>query len=150
MLVFPLAFDQPHNAAAVDNRQLGVRMDIAHFTPNELVNNIEAILVNTVIQENVKRSSSILRDKLHSPGARASFWINHVTRNGGKHLRTSAFELNYFQFLMFDIYTFVFCIIMIILCIWASVLFCVIKCCIRCCFKPKVLFYVGESKLKSE
>ena len=104
MLVMPLAGDQPSNANIVRNRNLGISMDIGNFQISELIDNINTLFTDVKYKRHIQVVSNVLHDKLHSAGERASFAINHVTKFGGGHLRSGAFEMYLFQFLMLDVY----------------------------------------------
>ena len=104
MLVMPFAADQPLNANIVKNRNLGIIMDIANFQISELINNIDILFTDVKYERHIQAASNVLHDKLHSPGERASFAVNHVIKYGGGHLRSGAFELYLFQFLLLDVY----------------------------------------------
>lgn len=104
LIVFPMAIEQPSNAAMAVSRGLAIRMDISEFTSNELRQNIETIIQNESYTENARKISSILRDKKETAAERVSFMIEHVLKYGDAHLRTAAHKLSLLEFLMVDIF----------------------------------------------
>ena len=103
VIVFPLAFDQPDQAAVAAAKGFGIRMDLADFTIPDFVKNVRKILDDPSFTEKAKMASSILKDKKETPAQRASFMIEHVIKYGDKHLRTGVYKLNLFQYFMLDI-----------------------------------------------
>jgi UDP:flavonoid glycosyltransferase YjiC (YdhE family) len=108
LIIFPIAFDQPANAVAAESKGYAIRMNIAEFTSDELVANIDKILNNTTYQENAKMASRILRDKPDTAAERVGRMIEHVIKYGDRHLRTGAFDLSPMQFMMLDIFAVIF------------------------------------------
>ena len=121
VIVFPIALDQPDNAAVVANKGYGIRMDIAHFSVDTLLENIDTIFSNPRFAENIKMASAVLKDKPNKPEERVSFLINHVIRHGDEHLRTGAYKLSMLQYLMFDIFLF---FVSVIFVVFSLTLFC--------------------------
>jgi hypothetical protein len=104
LIVFPFSIDQPANAAAAESKGYAVRMNIADFTSDELVANIEKVLNNATYRENAELASRILRDRPETAAERVGRMIEHVIKYGDRHLRTGAFDLSLMQFMMFDIF----------------------------------------------
>jgi len=57
--------------------------------------------------------SAVLHDDPRSPREIASYWIEHVIKHGGKHLRFVAMDTPLYQFLMIDVIAFVFIILLL-------------------------------------
>ncbi len=57
--------------------------------------------------------SAILRD-LPPAKERAIFWIEHVFKFGGEHLRAHVFELNFIQYYLIDVAVFIILIAVIL------------------------------------
>lgn len=123
LIVFPLAIEQPSNAAMAVSRGFAIKMDISDFSSNELRRNIEKIMKEESYIQNARKSSSRLRDKKDTAAERVSFMIEHVLKYGDAHLRTAAYKLSLMEFLMFDIFAFLSAIllfagILILVLIW--------------------------------
>ena len=106
MIVLPVFVDQFHNAAAIQDKGLGIRMEMPSFTPEELVYNIERIITDPVYLDRSKQFATLLRDRPLDAKDRVAFWVNHIIKFGGKHLRSGAVDLSMPQFLMLDVWTF--------------------------------------------
>ena len=116
MVVFPIYFDQPFNSEIIQRRQLGVSMKIWNFTTYDLKENLLKVIKSQNISYNIQVASKILKKKPQSPGKRISFWINHVKKYGSRHLRTSAFKLSTYQYLLIDIFIiFVFILLLLLI-----------------------------------
>ena len=104
MIVFPLFGDQFYNAKRGQEKGFSLTMDILSFQPQELVKNIETILVkDSSFQSSILKASAIYRSAREHPRERAAFWIEHVMKYGGAHLRSHALDMTWYEFLMLDI-----------------------------------------------
>jgi len=103
----------------------GLTLDIHSFTSSQLFNNIQEILTNTNYTTAIRKISAVLRDEPMSPGEKASFWIEHVIKHGGKHLRSIAMDMPTYQFLMFDVIGLVFIILILFLSLASLIVVCI-------------------------
>lgn len=106
MLGIPLFADQHHNAFRITDRGYGLSIDITSFETEDLVLKMNNILNNASYYENVQLSSSIMKDRPH-PKEEAVFWIEHVIKFGGSHLRGISMDMPWYKLLMFDIWLFI-------------------------------------------
>lgn len=103
MLGFPLFVpEQHHNAFRVTDRGYGLSLNIREFSEEQLNNAISECLINSTILKNVKWASNVLKDRKH-PKYEAVYWIEHVTKFGGKHLRGVSMDLPWYKLLMLDL-----------------------------------------------
>ena len=101
---FPLFFpDQMANGQMAVGQGFGLVMDIHRFTATLLRANIEEVLDNPKYRSAIERMSAIWHDQPETPAARASFWIEHVIKFGGDHLRPASMDMSLAEFLMFDV-----------------------------------------------
>jgi len=109
MIGFPVsAFaDQVHNARRLDHKGYGLSINLYHFTADELLANIRKVLEDTSYKERVANASEIFRSQPQSPVERATFWIEHVCRFGGDHLRSAGNDLPLYSYLMLDVLAFI-------------------------------------------
>ena len=107
MLGFPLFGDQPHNAFRMVDHGYGAKMNIRAFTSNELVNNIHKVLHEKSFKMATQKASDILKSRPMTAQDTAAYWVEHVLKYGGEHLRTGAMDMPLYQFLMLDILLFV-------------------------------------------
>ena len=102
-ICFPVSVDQPQTAYLLDSRGLGRVMQLGEFTSDELVAEIAFVLGDKRISRNMQTASSLFRNKSDTPSKRISYWVQHLALHGADHLRTSATELNIFQFYCLDV-----------------------------------------------
>jgi len=143
LLIFPIALDQPANAAAAVSKGFAIQMNIADFSSESLVSNIHKLITDPTYERNASLASAILRDRRDTAAQRVSVMIDHVIKYGDRHLRTGAFELSTLQFMMFDIFAALFAA--------AAVVFLTVTLC--CCCVYRYCFRRGTSsqeKLKSQ
>ncbi|XP_072175900.1 UDP-glucuronosyltransferase 2C1-like [Diadema setosum] len=95
MVIMPLFGDQPANAAAVADRGLGVVIDRSTITEDKFRKAVRQVLDDPRYKINAAKASAIFQDDLMKPLDRAIFWIEHVVKFGGAHLRTRANDLNF-------------------------------------------------------
>jgi len=114
MIGFPIFGDQPFNANRLEHKGFGISMDIHVFQVDELVHNVHRIIADRSFKDQVTRASLILRDDPQSPAERASYWIEHVCRFGGDHLRSAGQDLQLYEYLMLDILVFVLLLVIVI------------------------------------
>ena len=131
ILGFPLALDQPFNADVMKRKGLGMVIHMRNFTAESLLKAMNKILESEEIAANMRRASEIMADKPVPASKRISFWVNHLTKHGAEHLRTSAFELSHAQFLMLDIFLFIFAVLLIILLLVVCICYMCTKCVLR-------------------
>ena len=131
ILGFPLALDQPFNADVMKRKGLGMVIHMRNFTAESLLEAMNKILESKEIAANMRRASEMMADKPVPASKRISFWVNHLTKHGADHLRTSAFELSHAQFLMLDIFLFIFAVLLIILLLVVCICYMCTKCVLR-------------------
>ena len=107
MIGFPLYMEQPHNALRMVVHGYGLRLDILKFTTHELVNNIHKVLNEKSFKIAVQKPSKILKSRPMTAQDTAAYWVEHVLKHGGEHLRTGAMDMPLYQFLMLDILLFI-------------------------------------------
>ena len=147
VIVFPLAFDQPDQAVVAAAKGFGIRMDLADFTIPDFVKNVRKILDDPSFTENVKMASSILKDKKETPAQRASFMIEHVIKYGDKHLRTGAYKLNVFQYIMLDIFVFISFLVIIFTFLSVACATCFYRFLRKVCFVEKKSKYIHTNEM---
>ena len=107
MIGFPLFAEQPHNAFRMVDHGYGLRMNILKFTVDELVKNIHKVLNEKSFKMATQKASDILKSRPMTAQDTAAYWVEHVLKHGGEHLRTGAMDMPLYQFLMLDILLFV-------------------------------------------
>jgi glucuronosyltransferase len=103
MLGFPLFSEQAWNCERVRRKGFALSMDILNFSVTELHDSIRELLDNPVYSRTVKKMSQIFRDQPMTGCEKAAFWIEHVMKYGGDHLRSLTLSMPLYQFLMLDV-----------------------------------------------
>ena len=99
----PIGMDQHSNAAFLKSRRYGKILDITSFSEEELVENINNILSDQTYSENLRKTGEIIRDMQQNNISNPVFWINHVIKFGDAHLRSHAYNMPLYQYLMLDV-----------------------------------------------
>ncbi|XP_070538134.1 UDP-glucuronosyltransferase 2A3-like [Ptychodera flava] len=126
----PLWSDQFDNMARMTEKGMAVTLTMATLTSNELYEAVKNVIEDPSYKENAARLSRIQRDIPMSTGEAAVFWIEHVIKHGGQHLRAEALNLNIIQYFSLDVIAFllVILILFIFLFVKAMSLFCRFLC----------------------
>ena len=103
MIAFPHIVDQMRNAKLMVELGLGMLMHIKNFTSDELTMNIKEVLTNEKYKKNIDHRSAILADQPMTGAETAAYWIEHVIKFGGGHLKSHALDMAWYEFYMFDI-----------------------------------------------
>lgn len=99
----PLFAEQDGNCQRARSKGFGLQMDITDFTVDALVSNIRELLDNSTYLAAIRKMSAIYRDQPMTGRQKAAFWIEHVIKYGGKHLRSPAADMPRYQLFMLDI-----------------------------------------------
>ena len=127
-IVFPVAADQSYSAARAEQKGIGIHMDVRDFTSQELLDNIKKIMANEKYERNAKKASQIYRS-LPSSKDNIIFWVNHVLKFGGDHLRPPYIDMPFYKFFMLDVLAFFILVIVAIILVMRSLC----RCCCRIC-----------------
>ena len=114
MIGFPVGGDQIYNAKLLVRKGYGLSMDLYRFTADELLDGIHGILAEASYKERVVKASQIFRSQAQTPVERATFWIEHVCRFGGEHLRSAGNDLPVYSYFMLDVLAFLLIILHVV------------------------------------
>ncbi|XP_064626243.1 UDP-glucuronosyltransferase 2C1-like [Lineus longissimus] len=105
MLGVPLAGDQFGNTDRSVELGYGLKANIKTDSPEEIASLVKELIDNPKYETAVNKASLILKSV---PPAKdtAAYWVEHVMKYGGSHLRTTLADMSDIQFIMFDIYAF--------------------------------------------
>eukprot|EP00057_Strongylocentrotus_purpuratus_P015073 XP_011669547.1 PREDICTED: UDP-glucuronosyltransferase 2C1 [Strongylocentrotus purpuratus] len=131
MLLMPIGGDQPSNAHLVAAKGMGLVLDPNNLNEDEIRISISTLLNDESYKVNVMKGSGILRDRLASPLDTAVFWIEHVVKYGGDHLRLRSTEMGFIQLNSLDVAAFL--VVLFLIIIYIDYL--VIRGCYRCVCK---------------
>ena len=111
MICIPYMGEQAYNAERLVYNGYGLKLNLQSFTEKDLFTSITEILTNGSYRENIGRGSEIYRDRPMTPTVRAVYWIEHVLKHGGHHLRSPALDMPWYQYLLLDILLFLLSVI---------------------------------------
>ena len=131
MVGFPLFADQHANGLRMQHKHFGIVLDINSFTADELVEAINEVLTNETYKAAVSHASAILRDRPINSLQTATYWVEHVLKFGGEHLRSYAQDMPWYQFFMLDVLIFFVALAALILAILVCILIIIYKCVMR-------------------
>ncbi|KAJ6641713.1 UDP-glucosyltransferase 2 [Pseudolycoriella hygida] len=116
VLAIPFGGDQFANAKKAANDEWAEIIEYPELTQDIFERKLFSLLQQTKYKSNVKRISSLYRDRPLSAIETAIFWIEYVIRhNGAKHLQYPGVELNFFQQNSLDVIGFLFVVFYIVL-----------------------------------
>lgn len=111
----PIFGDQQPNVQHVVFKGFGVRVDYSNLTEYSLTWAVNQVLTQPEYKIRANVISSRYRDRPVDALKLAKFWIEYVIRhNGARFMRSPAVKLNYFQYYNWDVYTFIFSFIGIV------------------------------------
>ncbi|XP_072042634.1 UDP-glucuronosyltransferase 2B10-like [Amphiura filiformis] len=116
VICLPVFYDQPDIAQRIASKGAGLRLDINTVTSEILVEAIQRVLDDDSFRSNMRTLSTIFKDKPNHPADEVALWTEYVVRHGGAgHLRSAAYDLSLFQYLLLDVILFMtLCIIIVI------------------------------------
>ena len=140
VLGFPFAIDQFNNAALMKSKGFGEILHLHDITSDELYTTINKMLNEKRYMESVKKLSAIYKEVQASGLRDPVFWVEHVIKYGGSHLRSHAYNMPDYQYLMIDVMAFLAAVAVTVM----LVLFMLCRCFMRCLCK------CGQGKSKTE
>lgn len=95
--------EQGWNCARAELKGIALCLDLMTFSADKLHSYIRELIDNATYRINVRRLSEIWRDEPMIGREKAGFWINHVIKYGGAHLRSPSLDQSVYEFLMLDV-----------------------------------------------
>jgi UDP:flavonoid glycosyltransferase YjiC (YdhE family) len=123
MITVPMFGDQPYNADRVTRKGFGVTLNKDTFTSDDVLLAIKKVVKEKQIQQNIRKCSEKFRS-LPSAHDTILFWVEHVIRFGGDHLKPVAIHVPLWKMFMLDVLALVLIVILILytillfVCIW--------------------------------
>ncbi|PIK37267.1 putative UDP-glucuronosyltransferase 2C1 [Apostichopus japonicus] len=106
MVVIPLLGDQVSHGARVQKKGMGLMLDKTNITEENLMEVVQEVLHNPSYKERAQLFSDIHNDLPMKPLERAVYWIEHVMKFGGAHLRPRSADMNFIELYMIDVAVF--------------------------------------------
>ncbi len=99
----PLFYDQKYNARVLKTKGYGEIIDVLTFNSDELRQKLKMVLEDGSYKARVETASEIFHDDPETPRQRVSRMVEQVIKHGAGHLRSSAYDLSWYQYWMLDI-----------------------------------------------
>lgn len=129
LLIMPLAGDQMSNAVRVQAKGLGFPIDKNTLTEQSFREALDEILHNPKYAANMKKASGIMKDQIVPTREKIAYYIEHILKFGGDHLRSRALELNFIQRNSLDVVAFLAAVLLMFMVILKWL---ICKCCGLC------------------
>ena len=100
----PIVGDQAYFAKVIQEKGYGLSLKMSSFTEDELSRSIKDVLNNHKYTKNIKTASEIFHNQPTVPLERATYWVEHVIKYGGDHVRSHALRMPWWQYLMVDVF----------------------------------------------
>ena len=123
MIGLPFFADQIYNCKRIEYKKLGICMDLRYLTVEPLLRNINKILYSDVYTAKAQKASKIFRDRTLNPRETAAYWVDHVLKFGGEHLRSIIMDMPWYKYYMVDI--------LLVVMVTILVVFFVLKWCVK-------------------
>ncbi|XP_042343848.1 UDP-glucuronosyltransferase 2B1-like [Plectropomus leopardus] len=132
ILGLPLIFDQRDNLLRIEVRGAGKMIDIFSMNEDIFFQGIQEVLNEPSYRMNMQRLSRLHRDQPMKPLDTALFWLEFVMRHkGAAHLRTESYKMPWYSYHSVDVMLFLGGVMLIILGIFAALIWCFCSRCLR-------------------
>ncbi|XP_064596629.1 UDP-glucuronosyltransferase 2C1-like [Liolophura sinensis] len=125
----PIFADQFYNAERVKHWNVGKSLPLLTSTGDDIYEAIKEVMIDPTYKMSMKRASEMYHSQPMTARERAAFWVEHVLKFGGDHLRSNASEMSTFVFMGYDIVCFllvilIFTVFLSLKCIFVLLKFC--------------------------
>ncbi|XP_072014557.1 UDP-glucuronosyltransferase 2B20-like [Amphiura filiformis] len=103
MVLIPHGLDQNDNAVRMCKKGVALCLDRQNLDENKLHDAIVEVLSQKRYKDAAEHWSNLHKDQPLTPRERAVFWIEHVLKYGGAHLRPHGFDMNFVQYHTLDV-----------------------------------------------
>ena len=121
MLCMPFFGDQGYNSALTKKKGYGLVLDPFEFTPDELYDTIQELVYNTSYKKAIQHCSNIIHD-MPDAKEKLTFYVNHILRFGGEHLKSSHIRMPLYKVFMLDVMAFILVLVYVFFIISKSIL----------------------------
>ncbi|XP_025100135.1 2-hydroxyacylsphingosine 1-beta-galactosyltransferase-like [Pomacea canaliculata] len=133
----PLSGDQFYNAERMREKGMAETVDLNTVSTHELHSTILKVATNTSYKQAITKASELFKIEFGVPVEKAAYWLDHVMKYGGSHLRSSGHEVPFLQFSCWDVYAFLLSFLLLILLISVCLVYVAFNCC-RSKLKTKI------------
>ncbi|KAJ8036711.1 UDP-glucuronosyltransferase 2B31 [Holothuria leucospilota] len=103
MVVLPIGADQGQVASKVRHKGIGISAEIRTISSDELAAVIMEVLTNQTYRKNIQKASQLFRDRPMTPAETAAYWVEHVTKFGGKMYKSHSHGMTWIQHTTLDV-----------------------------------------------
>ena len=128
MIAMGVDYDQIYNGRKVQNKEFGKHFSAKYFTSNDLYGAVQELLHNDTYKQKLKKCHEI-RSSLPKAKDIVTFWVNHILKFGGSHLRLKSAEVPLYKLFMLDVLLFISVTLIVIF----ALLFLMCKCVFGLC-----------------
>ncbi|CAH0545933.1 unnamed protein product [Brassicogethes aeneus] len=108
ILTLPIMGDQIQNAINLEDKELGLKLDIQTVSRETLTKTIVEVATNKKFRQNAIKMSKILRDHPMSGLETAVWWIEYVLRHKGtEHIKSGFIDMPFYQYYLLDVMGFI-------------------------------------------
>ncbi|XP_002735504.1 UDP-glucuronosyltransferase 2C1-like [Saccoglossus kowalevskii] len=127
----PIYGDQFENTRRLVGQGMAIVIDLKSSTEDDVYNAVKQVIEDPRYKENAAKLSSIQRDTPMPPGDAAVFWIEHILKFGGDHIKPASLQLNFLQYYLLDIALFLLAVVAIAIIILKQVIRLIFKICCK-------------------
>ncbi|XP_025100153.1 2-hydroxyacylsphingosine 1-beta-galactosyltransferase-like [Pomacea canaliculata] len=124
----PIFLDQFYNAERMRVKGMTKTVDLNTVSTHELHSTILKVATNTSYKQAITKASELFKIEFGVPVEKAAYWLDHVMKYGGRHLRSSGHEVSFLQFSCWDVYAFLLSCVLLILLIVVYLVYKAFKC----------------------
>ncbi|KAL8579437.1 hypothetical protein ACOMHN_026802 [Nucella lapillus] len=122
MVSSPLFADQFYNAKRAQVKGFSETVDLKTTTAEEMLSTVMKVATDERYKQAIGKASELFRIEFGIPVERAAFWLDHVMKYGGAHMRSAGQDIPFYQFLGLDVLI-VFTVALTVISLILSVLF---------------------------
>ncbi|XP_070199115.1 UDP-glucuronosyltransferase 2B11-like [Littorina saxatilis] len=131
VVCMPIFMDQPYNAERMRGKGMAERLDLITVSEDELRATIVKVGTEKRYKQTIARASELFHIEMGVPKDRAAFWLDHVMKYGGSHMRSAGQDMPYYQFIGLDVFALLLSVVVVFLVVIAVCMFCICRCLCR-------------------
>ncbi|CAL8143995.1 unnamed protein product [Orchesella dallaii] len=133
LICFPVIAEQDYNAQLIEQKGIGIKMEITDFTEDEMENALHRILGDKRFSENMKRVAKQFQDRPHTPLQTGLWWTNFILRQEDTdYIRPPSVNQSWWVKRQIDVWIF---LIVFLISVNSLTIYIFVKLVKRCCFR---------------
>ncbi|KAL8579442.1 hypothetical protein ACOMHN_026807 [Nucella lapillus] len=104
MVSSPVFVDQFYNAKRAQVKGFSETVDLKTTTAEEMLSTVMKVATDERYKQAIGKASELFRIEFGIPVERAAFWVDHVMKYGGTHMRSAGQDMPFYQFLGLDVF----------------------------------------------